>query len=117
MLTVFGIKNCNTMKKAFDWLDNHHVSYEFHDYKKSGISEKKLREWFKQKGRDALINRKGTTWRKLPAETQAGITDDTSAIVLMQAHTSLIKRPLIEEDGRIVMLGFEEQAYAEKWAR
>ena len=117
MLTVFGIKNCNTMKKAFDWLNNHHVAYEFHDYKKSGISEEKLREWLKQKGRDALINRKGTTWRKLSAETQAGITDDASAVALMEANTSLIKRPLIEENGRLVMAGFDEQAYAEKWGK
>ncbi|HET8573477.1 MAG TPA: ArsC family reductase [Edaphocola sp.] len=117
MLTVFGIKNCNTMKKAFDWLDGHQVTYEFHDYKKSGISREKLTAWVQQKGRDALINRQGTTWRKLSTEEQQNITDDASAITLMQEKTSLIKRPLIEENGRLVMMGFNEQAYAQKWVK
>lgn len=117
MLTVFGIKNCNTMKKAFDWLDSHQVAYDFHDYKRSGISKEKLSDWVKQKGREALINRKGTTWRKLSLEEQEHVTDDASAIALMQEKTSLIKRPLIEENGRLVMAGFDEQAYAEKWGK
>lgn len=109
--TVYGIKNCNTVKTALDWLRKHEVSFEFHDYKSKGISEAKLKSWTKQVGWESLVNKRGTTWRQLDEATQAKVKNDTSAIALMQEKTSVIKRPLIEADGKVVALGFDEDAY------
>jgi len=110
MVQVYGIKNCNTVKKALDWLTEHGVDYTFHDYKKSGISEDKIKEWQKIFGWEPLINKKGTTWRKLDSAEQAAVTDQNSASKLMQEHTSLIKRPIIDGNG-IYLLGFNEEEY------
>jgi arsenate reductase (glutaredoxin) len=112
MYTVYGIPNCNTVKKALDWLKANDVKFEFHDYKKKGITEKQLQSWSKQQGWESLINKKGTTWRQLDEATQASITGEKQAIALMQEKTSVIKRPLIEADGKVVALGFDEAAYA-----
>jgi len=108
---VYGIKNCNTVKKALDWLNKNDVDFEFHDYKAKGISESKLKGWCKQVGWESLVNRKGTTWRQLDDKTKSGIVDDATAIELMQNKTSVIRRPLIEEGGKVKLLGFDEVAY------
>lgn len=111
MLTIYGIKNCDTMKKAFAWLDAKGIAYEFHDYKKSGITTAKLQDWEKSLGWETLLNRKGTTWRKLDAATQAGINRET-ALQLMQEQTSIIKRPVIEQ-GKTLLAGFEESSWTQ----
>ena len=111
MKIVYAIPNCNTVKKALDWLKAHKVAYEFHDYKKKGITATQLTSWSKQIGWEALINKKGATWRQLPKETQESITSQKAAINLMIEKTSIIRRPLIEEDGKILTLGFDENEY------
>ncbi|TCK85758.1 ArsC family reductase [Albibacterium bauzanense] len=110
MVQVYGIKNCSTVKKALDWLTEHGVDYTFHDYKKLGISEDKIKEWQKVFGWEPLINKRGTTWRKLDSIEQEAVTDQKSASKLMQEHTSLIKRPIIDGNG-IYLLGFNEEEY------
>jgi arsenate reductase len=111
MKTVYAIPNCNTVKKALDWLKENKVAFEFHDYKKQGITSSKLTEWSKQIGWEALLNKKGATWRQLPKEIQETITTQKAAIALMMEKTSIIRRPLIEENGKILVLGFEETEY------
>ncbi len=111
MKIVYAIPNCNTVKKALDWLKAHKVAYEFHDYKKKGITATQLTSWSKQIGWEALINKNGATWRQLPKETQESITSQKAAINLMIEKTSIIRRPLIEEDGKILTLGFDENEY------
>lgn len=111
MKTVYAIPNCNTVKKALDWLKANKVAVEFHDYKKKGISASQLTNWSKQVGWETLINKKGATWRQLPKEVQDTITTQKAAIALMIDKTSVIKRPLIEEDGKIIVLGFDEAEY------
>lgn len=111
MYTLYGIKNCNTVKKAIDWLNSHKVVFAFHDYKKEGISKAQLTSWTKQINWEMLVNKKGTTWRSLSDEEKAKITNATSAIALMQEKTSVIKRPLIEKDGKVVTVGFDETEF------
>lgn len=105
MPTIFGIKNCDTMKKAFAWLEANGVACDFHDYKKAGIDSATLARWEKKLGWETLLNRRGTTWRKLDAATQADIDRD-SALRLMQEQPSLIKRPVLE-DGATLLCGFD----------
>jgi arsenate reductase len=112
MLKVYGIPNCDTVKKATVWLKNKRVAYEFHDYKKLGISEAKLEEWLTQVPYDKLINRAGTTFKKLTDEEKAKITDNASAISLMLEKTSVIKRPIVESD-KILAMGFKAEEYDE----
>jgi len=112
MLKVYGIPNCDTVKKATVWLKNKRVAYEFHDYKKLGISEAKLEEWLTQVPYDKLINRAGTTFQKLTDEEKAKITDNASAISLMLEKTSVIKRPIVESD-KILAMGFNAEEYDE----
>ena len=113
-MIIYGIKNCNTVKSALDWLTRNDVKFEFHDYKKSGITETKLKAWTKQIGWESLINKRGTTWRQLDENTQNKVVDNESAIALMLEKTSVIKRPLIEKDGNVLLLGFDEDAYEQK---
>jgi arsenate reductase len=112
MLKVYGIPNCDTVKKATVWLKNKGIAYEFHDYKKLGISEAKLEEWLTQVPYDKLINRAGTTFKKLTDEEKAKITDNASAIALMLEKTSVIKRPIVESD-KILAVGFKVEEYDE----
>lgn len=107
---VYGIKNCNTVKKALNWLDEHNISYTFHDFKKEGVSEEKLKEWEKRFGWEKLVNKKGTTWRKLSAEEQGAIVDAKTAIKALQSNTSMIKRPIVEAP-KHWLLGFDESEY------
>jgi Spx/MgsR family transcriptional regulator len=111
MKTVYAIPNCNTVKKALDWLKANKVAYEFHDYKKNGITATKLNGWSKQIGWEALINKKGATWRQLPKEIQETITTQKAAVALMMEKTSIIRRPIIEEDVEILVIGFDETEY------
>lgn len=110
MLKVYGIKNCNTVKKALNWLDENGLGYEFHDYKKLGISDEKIKEWQSSVGWEPLINKRGTTWRRLEKEVQEKINGSAAASKLMQENTSLIKRPIIEGKGPII-LGFDSDEY------
>jgi arsenate reductase len=110
-MTVYGIKNCNTVKSALDWLKKNNIEFEFHDYKAKGIAESKLREWIGQVGWESLVNKRGTTWRQLDENIQKKITNEKAAIDLMKEKTSVIKRPLIEKNGKVVALGFDEESY------
>jgi Spx/MgsR family transcriptional regulator len=111
MKTVYAIPNCNTVKKALDWLIANNIAYEFHDYKKKGVTTTQLTNWAKQIGWESLINKKGTTWKLLPKAVQDKITSQKAAINLMTEKTSVIRRPLIEENGKILVIGFDESAY------
>lgn len=113
-LKLYGIANCNTVKKARDWLDANHVAYQFHDFKKLGASADILNNWLGQIAREQLINRAGLTWRGLQASEKDNIVDNASAIALMQAKTSVIKRPILEKNGKILCLGFVETLYKEQ---
>ena len=112
-MTVYGIKNCNTVKSALDWLKKKKIEFDFHDYKSKGITEAKLKAWSKQVGWESLENKRGTTWRQLDEATQKKITSEKAAIALMLEKTSVIKRPLIEENGKVLAVGFDEQEYKE----
>lgn len=111
-MKLYGIPNCNTVKKARTWLDEHGVAYEFHDFKKSGISEETLKQWLSQVEWEKLVNRAGMTWRGLSEAEKAAVSDNASAIKLMQDKTSVIKRPVLVKDGQVISLGFTEAAYA-----
>lgn len=104
MLTVYGIPNCDTMKKARQWLQQQQLDYQFHDYKKAGIDTATLQQWVDQLGWELLVNRRGTTWRKLPESDREAI-NATTAIQLMQANPSLIKRPVLDT-GHQLLVGF-----------
>ncbi|WP_310625761.1 arsenate reductase [Limnohabitans sp.] len=110
-ITVYGIPNCDSVKKARVWLTDHGVDYVFHDFKKQGIPSEALDLWLTQVGWEALVNRKGTTWRKLDAALQMGATDNTSACALILAHASVIKRPVVVQ-GQTVIVGVNPQAWA-----
>jgi len=110
-MIVYGIKNCSTVKAALEWLKKKKIDYEFHDYKSKGISETKLKDWSKQVGWESLVNKRGTTWRQLDEAVQKNVTNEKSAIALMREKTSVIKRPLIEKDGKVLALGFDEEVY------
>jgi len=109
MTTIYGIKNCDTMKKARAWLDAHKVSYVFHDYKAAGIDRDILEGWVKALGWDVLLNRAGTTFRKLPDNDKEHLTEK-KAIALMLAQPSLIKRPVLEAKGKL-LVGFKPEQY------
>ncbi len=113
-MIVYGIKNCNTVKSAVAWLKKNKIEFEFHDYKKSGITASKLSDWSKQVGWESLVNKRGTTWRQLDEASQKKVTNEKSAIALMKEKTSVIKRPLIEKNGKVVLLGFDEDEYKKK---
>ena len=110
-ITIYGIKNCDTMKKARAFLDKKGVAYEFHDYKTKGIERGKLEGWAKKMGWEALLNKAGTTFRKLPDNDKAGLTE-AKAIALMRAQPSMIKRPVLELGGGKIMVGFRPEDYA-----
>ncbi len=105
---VYGIPNCNTVKKARTWLDEQGVAYTFHDYKKQGVPAERLDAWIKAVGWEVLVNRQGTTWRKFDDATKAAVVDAVSAKALMLANASVIKRPVVERDGKVVCVGFDE---------
>ena len=102
---IYGIKNCDTMKKAFAWLESHRVAYEFHDYKKAGVPSGKLREWAAKAGWEKLVNSRGPTWRKIPETDKAGL-DERKALALLEKNSSAIKRPVVEANARL-LIGFD----------
>jgi arsenate reductase len=113
MITIYGIKNCDTMKKAFNWLNDHEINYTFHDYKQEGISKQKIEEWLKHKDITEIINLRSTTFKELSEADQASIEDKKKAIALMMENTSMIKRPLIETSKGII-LGFKPDEWKGK---
>lgn len=108
-VTIYGIKNCDTMKKARAWLDTRGVAYAFHDYKSEGIDWPKIETWAREIGWETLLNRAGTTFRKLPEKDKANLTEKT-AIALMLAQPSMIKRPVLEAGGKL-LVGFKPEQY------
>jgi arsenate reductase len=111
-ITIYGIKNCDTMKKARAWLDSHGVAYSFHDYKNEGIAKEKLKSWSDVLGWETLLNRAGTTFRKLPDSDREGL-NERKAIELMLAQPSMIKRPVLEMGGKL-LVGFKPESYAKE---
>ena len=109
-VTIYGIKNCDTMKKARAWLDSHGVEYAFHDYKAAGIDRAHLEGWSRKVGWEVLLNRSGTTFRKLPDSDKEKI-DAKKAISLMLAQPSMIKRPVLELGGGAILVGFSPASY------
>jgi len=109
MVTIYGIKNCSTMKKAFDWCEVHGVEFAFHDYKKQGVDRDRLVLWCQNIGWKSLVNIRGTTWRKLTPEQQ-DIATQSKAVVLMLEYPSLIKRPVVET-GTQLLVGFDPQLF------
>jgi arsenate reductase (glutaredoxin) len=112
MVTLYGIPTCDTVKKARAWLDGNGVAYEFHDFRKQGVPLPQLDAWLDAVGWEKLLNRKGTTWRKLDAATQDSVHDAASARAVMLAHPSVIKRPVAEWGGRRkTTVGFDEAVF------
>ena len=118
-ITLYGIPNCDTVKKARAWLADQGVDYRFHDFKKQGVPADRLADWAAAVGWERLVNRQGTTWRKLDAASQAAVQDAASASSLMQANASVIKRPVVEWAGAAdqqVSVGFDAPAWNERLA-
>ena len=109
-ITIYGIKNCDTMKKARAWLDRHGVEYAFHDYKTEGVAKSDLEKWSKAVGWEVLLNRAGTTFRKLPDQDKAGL-NAKKAMALMLAQPSMIKRPVLDLGGGKLLVGFAPEHY------
>src|SRR4051812_21744687 len=108
-ITLYGIPNCDTTKKAMNWLNKNKIAYAFHDYKQEGITKAKLEEWSKKAGWETVFNKRSTTWRELPVAEQNKITDQSSAIKVMLENNSIIKRPIIESGGELI-IGYNEGA-------
>jgi arsenate reductase len=114
-VTIYGIKNCDTMKKARAWLDKHGVGYEFHDYKSAGIERGALEGWARAVGWESLLNRSGRTFRALPPKDQEGVTEK-KALALMAAQPSMIKRPVLELGSKL-LVGFKPEEYAKAFGK
>jgi len=110
-ITIYGIKNCDTMKKARAWLEKHGVDYDFHDYKAAGIEKDKLEAWAEKAGWETVLNRAGTTFKKLPDKDKEGLTE-AKAIKLMLGQPSMIKRPVLELPRGKLLVGFKPEEYA-----
>jgi arsenate reductase len=115
-ITIYGIKNCDTMKKARAWLDQRGVAYAFHDYKTAGIERDRLEQWCKTLGWEVLLNRNGTTFRKLPDKDKAAL-DGKKAVALMLAQPSMIKRPVLDLGGGKLLVGFAPETYGKSLPR
>ncbi|MDB5155995.1 MAG: Spx/MgsR family polymerase-binding regulatory protein [Mucilaginibacter sp.] len=109
-MKVYGITNCNTVKKALDWFKTNQVVYEFHDFKKLGVLPEKLQEWDNKAGYEKFMNKQGLTWKQLDQETKDNVKTKEDALQLLRHKTSMIKRPVIE-DGGFLFFGFDEAAY------
>lgn len=110
-MKLYGIPNCNTVKKAQDWLKHNQSEFEFHDFKKKGITAEKLTEWFNAFGWEKVINKAGLTFKKLSKEEQAAINSADTALSYLMNNTSAIKRPIVEVNSKSVLLGFKEDEY------
>lgn len=113
LVTMYGLKTCDTIRKARKWLDDHGVAYQFHDYKSEGIEANRLEKWVEAVGWETLLNRAGTTFRKLPEDQKTGL-DAAKAVALMLAQPSMIKRPVLEAGS--VLVGFKPELYAQAFA-
>lgn len=113
-MKVYGITNCDTVKKALNWFKANNITYEFHDFKKLGVSQEKLEEWNNKAGYEVFLNKRGTTWKHLDEEIKESIKTKSAALQLLQQKTSMIKRPVIE-DGDFLFFGFDEQTYKEQF--
>ena len=111
-ITLYGIPNCDTVKKARMWLTDHDLDYTFHDFKKQGVPQPELDQWLAQVGWEKLLNRKGTMWRKLDPATQASVVDAPTAKAVMMAQPSVIKRPVVQWGSAKVTVGFDAAAWA-----
>jgi arsenate reductase len=107
---LYGIPNCDTTKKGMAWLQKNNMAFSFHDYKLQGITKEKLNEWCDMKGWEVIFNKRSTTWRELPEAVQKKLVDQPSAIKIMLENNSIIKRPVLEHDGKLIV-GFNEIAY------
>jgi arsenate reductase (glutaredoxin) len=114
-VTIYGIKNCDTMKKARAWLEKHGVDYSFHDYKTAGIERERLERWCKKVDWETLLNRNGTTFRKLPDKDKSNL-DAKKALALMLAQPSMIKRPVVELGGGKLLVGFGPEEYSRSFS-
>ena len=110
-MKLYGIPNCNTVKKAREWLDQHGVAYEFHDFKKHGLDAQTAENWLTQHPWEKLVNRAGMIWRNLTEVEKSAVTDNASAVNLMLNKTSVIKRPILEDGNKVLALGFDETTY------
>jgi arsenate reductase len=108
-IRIFGIRNCDTMKKAFAWLDANGIAYEFHDYKKDGVPEGKLNAWAAKAGWEKLANTRGPTWRKIPEARRANLTE-AKMLALLEENTSAIRRPIVEAATKL-LVGFDPEAF------
>ena len=109
-MKIYGIRNCDTVKKALAWLESRGIEYEFHDYKKAGVPPGKLQEWAKRAGWEKLANMRGPTWRKLPDAKKVGM-NEAKALALLEENSSAIRRPIVESGSRL-LVGFDEAEYA-----
>ena len=112
-MNLYGIANCDSVRKTRRWLEEHGIAYQFHDFKKHGIAPQQAQLWLQQAGWESLMNRKGLTWRGLSEEQKKSVSNNASALPLLLENPSLIKRPLLEQDGRLLHIGFD-QATLEK---
>lgn len=110
MIRMYGIPNCDVVKKASSWLQKNNIPFEFHDYKKVGAPPSELEQWCAQKGWETIFNKRSSTWKELVAAGQPGVNNSQEAIELMTANTSIIKRPIIET-GNEILVGFNESEY------
>lgn len=110
-MKLYGLPNCGTVKKVRLWLDEKGIAYTFHDFRKDGVTASLLRGWLAQMAYDKLINRAGMTWRELTPDAKAAIQDDASALNLMLTKPAVIKRPVLEKDGKILAVGFNKRDY------
>ena len=115
-MTVYGIPNCDTVKKSLTWLKAHNIDFEFHNFKTEGITPKKLKEWDKKAGYEKFMNKKSTTWKDLDDEVKESVVSTAQALPLMQEKTSMIKRPVIE-DGGFLFFGFDELTYKDHFKK
>lgn len=113
MIIMYGIKNCDTIKKAKKWLDAHNIDYSFHDFREDGLNPVQLRSWIAEVGWQTLLNKRSATWRQLPDETKTHI-DETIATAVMEDQPTIIKRPVLETDSGIIV-GFSDKIYSEKF--
>lgn len=116
MVKMYGIPNCDSVKKATKWLQQNKIAFEFHDYKKQGISAEKLKDWCKKTGWETIFNKRSSTWKEIMKAYEGIVNNLAEAIQIMQQHTSIIKRPIIEIKEEIIV-GFDEALYKEKFKK
>lgn len=115
-MTVYGIPNCDTVKKALTWFKSNNIDFEFHNFKKEGIPAKKLKDWDKKAGLEKILNKKSSTWKEVNDEVKETITSIDTAIPLLQEKTSIIKRPVIEDE-KFLFFGFDEEVYSKHFLK